>query len=938
MSYQKRHSQFFRIIFATIVAILLIVVIRSLYFKASTPDDENLFRTTPGSVLVTEPITGRPAPDDSDDPDESISVETMILPGEVIRSVDGELFRQLSTLEAYLTGLDSLDELNFEVFDPRDASTRNILIYYGDLPANGFRGLPSSVYVITVFEDGASDRAGLRVGDLIVSINEQFFKNMHDADRILKEARSDKKIAYQVIRGNEDITFDIVLATVGLHLPVLLFFFCGLFMMLTGAFIGLARPQFRAARYLGVGFIVTGFFIAFLEATRTIKDEFIEVRAFVLVAAILFSLPLWLHTAHYFPLKHQTMLDRRWIRTTGYVIAAVGVLAILIIDEAFFGFFLLALILYNAIVQFMYRKKASPEYSEISKVLKRFNILAVSGIALTLGFIIYTHWGTFDVGGNKFGYIGIPLLLYPLSTLFVIGRYNLIDLDLRVKRNIQYSAFSTMLGVLAVLALGWILMNLPQMELPLPNIQFQGSFIEISDEPMLGKNRQTMEKGVLMFLAILLSFLIVKARRKGQAFIDKKFFRGSYDYRLASRELAEVMSSELNMKGLAEGIVQKLTQLMKVKQAGILFYRNESECSASESAGLSADRWHSFASGIQNSFTDVLKSDAEELHFSVEYLPTSLREHFSEHGFRHIIAIRSKDKFVGTLLIGEKLSESPFHNEDLLFLTSISKQASVSIENSFLYDELAERERMKHELAIARRIQLASLPQHTPVVAGLDVAGISVPALEVGGDYFDYLNGNPDDLTIIVGDVSGKGTSAALYMSKVQGIMRSLYDFGLSPRDLFIRANQLLIDSIEKQSFITALGVSINPSTRQLRLARAGHAPLYHYQSKSKRVEEWLPKGIGMGLANSEKFAVEIEETTLSFDEGDIFLLITDGITEAQSDGGEEYGEEGLEAILAEANGASAKKIRDSIVASVNQFTGDMPQHDDLTIVVVKAV
>ncbi|MEL6821984.1 MAG: PP2C family protein-serine/threonine phosphatase [Calditrichota bacterium] len=262
----------------------------------------------------------------------------------------------------------------------------------------------------------------------------------------------------------------------------------------------------------------------------------------------------------------------------------------------------------------------------------------------------------------------------------------------------------------------------------------------------------------------------------------------------------------------------------------------------------------------------------------------------------------------------------------------------MAIENSFLYDELAERERLKHELAIARRIQLASLPQHTPVVKGLDIAGISVPALEVGGDYFDYLNGKPDDLTIIVGDVSGKGTSAALYMSKVQGIMRSLYEFGLSPKDLFIRANQLLRVDMEKQSFITALGVSFNPLEKKLRLARAGHAPLYHYQAKEDSVKEWLPKGIGMGLAGSDTFAGEIEETTVPYAEGDIFLLITDGITEAQRDGGEEYGEEKMNQILASANGATAKKIRDSIVASVNQFTGDAPQHDDLTLVVVKAV
>jgi serine phosphatase RsbU (regulator of sigma subunit) len=105
----------------------------------------------------------------------------------------------------------------------------------------------------------------------------------------------------------------------------------------------------------------------------------------------------------------------------------------------------------------------------------------------------------------------------------------------------------------------------------------------------------------------------------------------------------------------------------------------------------------------------------------------------------------------------------------------------MAMENAFLYEELAEKERMKHELAIARRIQLASLPQKTPVVKGLEIAGSSLPALEVGGDFFDYLNGSTDHLTVVVGDVSGKGTSAALYMSKVQGILRSLHPREPSP-------------------------------------------------------------------------------------------------------------------------------------------------------------
>lgn len=298
--------------------------------------------------------------------------------------------------------------------------------------------------------------------------------------------------------------------------------------------------------------------------------------------------------------------------------------------------------------------------------------------------------------------------------------------------------------------------------------------------------------------------------------------------------------------------------------------------------------------------------------------------------------IRSKEKLVGVLLIGEKRSESPFHQDDLEFLTSIAKQSSVAIENAFLYEELAEQERLKHELQIARQIQLASLPQSTPIMDGLEIDGISVPALEVGGDYFDYLNGQPNEITVIVGDVSGKGTSAALYMSKVQGILRSLHGFNLSPRDLFIHANNLLCKDLEKKSFVTAIGGFFNSKSHSMSLARAGHLPLYYYDARSDKVKMVTPKGLGLGLKNSKVFSSQIEELKIEFRSGDVFLFITDGITEAQNETGEEFGEERVTLILKNNHLLRSDEIRNVYFDALKRFTSDSYQHDDQTLVVVK--
>jgi sigma-B regulation protein RsbU (phosphoserine phosphatase) len=231
---------------------------------------------------------------------------------------------------------------------------------------------------------------------------------------------------------------------------------------------------------------------------------------------------------------------------------------------------------------------------------------------------------------------------------------------------------------------------------------------------------------------------------------------------------------------------------------------------------------------------------------------------------------------------------------------------------------------------------MASLPQTTPKIEGLEIAGISIPAMEVGGDYFDYLNDMPHEITVIVGDVSGKGTSAALYMSKVQGILRSLHGFGLSPRELFIRANQLLCQNLEKKSFVTALGGDFDAPSRRLVLARAGHLPLFYYQAKTWRVEKITPRGLGFGLDNAGAFDSELEEKIIQYEPGDIFLFITDGVTEAQSNG-REFGEENVMKILEANFSLAAAQIRDQIITAVKHFSGDAYQHDDQTVVVVKA-
>ncbi len=191
---------------------------------------------------------------------------------------------------------------------------------------------------------------------------------------------------------------------------------------------------------------------------------------------------------------------------------------------------------------------------------------------------------------------------------------------------------------------------------------------------------------------------------------------------------------------------------------------------------------------------------------------------------------------------------------------------------------------------------------------------------------------------VVVGDVSGKGTSAALYMSKVQGILRSLHDFTPSPGSLLVQANRLLSRDLERSSFVTVAGAAVDPATRTAVLARAGHLPVYLYHADSCAVERMVPRGVGLGLSEQALFAAELEERTINYKAGDILLFVTDGITEARNAAGEEFGEERLQRLLGVEAPLPADALRDRILNDVRVFAGTSAQHDDQTVVVVKAV
>ena len=258
-----------------------------------------------------------------------------------------------------------------------------------------------------------------------------------------------------------------------------------------------------------------------------------------------------------------------------------------------------------------------------------------------------------------------------------------------------------------------------------------------------------------------------------------------------------------------------------------------------------------------------------------------------------------------------------------------------------LLQQKAEKERMEQELRIARNIQMSLLPQGPLVMPGVALTAHCEPAREVGGDYYDFLPIDDHTLGILVADVSGKGTSAALYMAELKGIVLTLSRRHRSPRDLLIEADHIISRHLDSRSFITVTYLVLDLSAGTLKYARAGHCPLIYVPgaySQRRKPQLMTPDGLVLGLTLDEgrTFSRLLEEVTIPLGRGDLFVLYTDGITEAMNRDGECFGDARLASLIGEHVDLSSDELRERILREIDAFTDSAPQQDDMTMVVLR--
>lgn len=280
-------------------------------------------------------------------------------------------------------------------------------------------------------------------------------------------------------------------------------------------------------------------------------------------------------------------------------------------------------------------------------------------------------------------------------------------------------------------------------------------------------------------------------------------------------------------------------------------------------------------------------------------------------------------------------------NDQLGELAQSFNQMTGSIEGLLL--TAAEKKRLDEELRIARQIQMSLLPRGPLDIPGLGVTALCVPAREVGGDYYDFFHLPDDRLGILIADVAGKGTSAALYMAELKGLVLALSQTHHSPRDLLIEVNRIISENLDSRTFITMTYCVIDRRAGVMSYCRAGHTPLIYLQGphgdSSPGAQVLTPSGMVVGLripGAAEKFSDLLEEHRIPLGIGDVIVLYTDGITEAMNPGSDLFGETRLGRIVEEHGHLASGELRERILREIEAFVAGADQHDDMTMILLK--
>jgi sigma-B regulation protein RsbU (phosphoserine phosphatase) len=400
--------------------------------------------------------------------------------------------------------------------------------------------------------------------------------------------------------------------------------------------------------------------------------------------------------------------------------------------------------------------------------------------------------------------------------------------------------------------------------------------------------------------------------------------------------ISQTFNSSLDLDEVLNIVMDEVIKATKAERGFVMLRDAEEELDFRAARGIDQTTLDDPEFQISRGVVEEVAKDGQPVLTSDAQLDErfSGRQSVINLGLRSIMCapLRVKEILLGAIYVDNSLQAGIFTEDDLDLLAAIASSAATAIENARLYKVAIEKGRMERELQIAHRVQSSLIPQEVPQVSGWDFSARWIPAREVAGDFYDFIDGDEGKLGLVIADVVDKGMPAALFMAFSRSTLRNNILRMPIPKDGIAEANSLICADSVYGMFLTLVYCLIEPDSGEVTYVNAGHNPPLLYRSDKDELIDLSRTGIPLGV--TEEASYDQESTTLN--SGDFILFYTDGICDAVNSQGDEFGMERVRRVLFDHCQQSAEEILAALEQASIDFTGATAPFDDITILIAK--
>jgi sigma-B regulation protein RsbU (phosphoserine phosphatase) len=512
----------------------------------------------------------------------------------------------------------------------------------------------------------------------------------------------------------------------------------------------------------------------------------------------------------------------------------------------------------------------------------------------------------------------VALFLFPLTLAYVIVVEKAMEVRVAIRTGLQYALASQGVRV----------------------VQIAVSIAVVTGTLFLATGGGLRRPQQMQMIAYGIVFVMLGRRvaNRLQKWIDLRFFREAVDAERLLGDLGDKVRTIVEIRPLLATVTDTISETLHVARIAALVRQNGNYAPA-HAVGYESTPAVSFST--KSAVAERLGQSRDAVRVSLARPDAWVTKEFEERKQLEtlqtelLLPLAVKDRLLGFLSLGPKLSEEPYSATDVRLLQSVAAQTGLALENSRLTEavatEVAQRERLNRELEIAREVQQRLFPQSGPQIPGLDYVGKCRPASSVGGDYYDFVSMCDGRLGIAIGDISGKGVPAALLMASLQASLRGLAIANPPALStLMVNLNHLIYDASPSNRYATFFYGVYDPKSREFIYVNGGHNPPMVFRGPEVlRLEEGGPV---VGLFGPAQYS----QASIQLQSGDTMVLFTDGVSEAMNAADDEFDEPRLMEAVRSGAGLNASELIDHVMGACDAFVAGAPQHDDMTLVVVR--